>query len=183
MATLEVRAGSQRSQIKIKRPKFSDVWSKYPVHMPAKEVYQSVGGEAYELYKQNPAGYANACALRLSIAFNNGGLIITSSSTGYKVKGGDGKNYKYLLRVKDMISFVKANLGQPDLTIKTNGQDKESEFMGKNGILIFSVTGWRDASGHVTLWNGRDCGDSCYFTHPADRPDVKTTEILFWELI
>ena len=48
------------------------------------------------------------------------------------------------------------------------------------GIIVFKVSGWGDASGHVTLWNGNDCGDSCYFIHST--PNVRTTDILFWNL-
>ncbi|WP_275556011.1 T6SS effector amidase Tae4 family protein [Mixta sp. Marseille-Q2659] len=32
-----------------------------------------------------------------------------------------------------------------------------------NGILIFTVNSWSDASGHATLWNGYTCSDHCYF--------------------
>ncbi|MCA0393993.1 MAG: type VI secretion system amidase effector protein Tae4 [Proteobacteria bacterium] len=47
-------------------------------------------------------------------------------------------------------------------------------------MVIFEVSGWGDASGHVTLWDGSSCGDHCYFVH--DQPGVQTTRILFWEL-
>lgn len=179
MGQLQATAGSQSSKIKVKRPKFSDVWSNYPLQLGAPDVYKLVGGNAYELYKTNPTDYANACALRLSRSFNYGGLTITSEATGYKVSGGDGK--KYLLRVQDMIAFVKANFGSPDFISTPNGQDKSIDFSGKKGILVFQVSGWRNATGHVTLWDGSECGDHCYFTHPTDLK-AKTTEILFWEL-
>lgn len=55
-----------------------------------------------------------------------------------------------------------------------------ADFKGLKGILVFSVTGWGDATGHVTLWNGSDCGDHCYFVH--DQPSVSTTLVQFWEL-
>lgn len=179
MGQLQATAGSQSSKIKVNRPKFSDVWSNYPLGLSAPNVYQLVGGNAYDLFKTNPTGYANACALRLSRSFNYGGLTITSKATGYKVKGADDKNY--LLRVKDMMAFVQANFGEPDVRVVPNGEDKSSDFSGKKGILIFKVSGWGDASGHVTLWDGSDCGDHCYFTHPT-QPNAKTTEIFFWEL-
>lgn len=178
MSTIQVVAGARRSTLDIKRPRFADLWAAYPVGMAAGDVYALVGGNAHELYKTNPTGYANACALRLSRAFNYGGLTITSKATGYKVKGGDGKSY--LLRVRDMITFVRANFGSPDIRVAPRGQDKTADFASKRGVLIFNVSGWGDASGHVTLWNGADCGDNCYFIH--DQPGVSTTEIQFWEL-
>ncbi|WP_281257537.1 T6SS effector amidase Tae4 family protein [Mixta gaviniae] len=48
---------------------------------------------------------------------------------------------------------------------KRNEQAKffTSDFKGLNGILIFIVDSWSDASGHATLWNGSLCSDHCYF--------------------
>lgn len=170
---------STKSKIQVKRPKFYDVWFSYPRKMAAPEVYYLVGGQAFELYKGNPTGYANACALRLSRAFNYGGVPLKQSTAGYHVKGEDGK--PYLLRVTDMIKFVEKNLGKADLSLKpTNNQDLSSQLKGKQGIIIFKVTGWNNATGHVTLWNGYDCGDSCYFIH--SNPNTTTNEILFWNL-
>lgn len=178
MTILEAVVAAQSANVDVVRPRFSTLWKHYPVKMPAPEVYQLVGGNAHELYKENPAAYANACALRLSRAFNYGGLEITSSATGYKVKGEDGK--RYLLRVADIIALVKANFGAADIVTSPRGLDVSSEFQGDTGILIFEVSGWGNATGHVTLWNGDDCGDSCYFVHST--PNVTTTRVLFWEL-
>lgn len=175
---LNATAGPVQARVQIKRPRFTDLWSHYPVHMSAPDVYKLVGGQAYDLYQENPADYANACALRLSRALNYGGMEVSEKTAGYKVRGGDKK--LYLLRVKDMINFVSKKYGEPDRTIKTSGNDHSKDFSGMQGILIFKVKGWGDASGHVTLWNGTDCGDNCYFVH--DNPAVKTTEILYWEL-
>lgn len=178
MSAIQATVGTQTEVIDAVRPRFSDLWNSYPVGMAAGDVYKLVGGNAYALYKENPADYANACALRLSRALNYGGLTITSTATGYKVNGDDEK--LYLLRVKDMISFVKANFGAPDMEIDTEGLDQSWAFREKKGVLIFNVSGWDRATGHVTLWNGSDCGDSCYFFH--HQPGVVTTSILFWEL-
>lgn len=178
MTILEVVVASQAAQIDVRRPRFSTLWDHYPVGMPAPEVYQLVGGNAYELYQENPTAYANACALRLSRAFSYGGLEITSTARGYKVQGGDGK--RYLLRVVDIIALVKANFGAPDMEVTPQGSDVSDQFRGKTGVLIFEVSGWGNATGHVTLWNGSDCGDSCYFVH--GQPGATTTKVLFWEL-
>lgn len=167
------------TSIQANRPLFSSLWINYPVKMAAPDVYKNVGGQALALFQDNPTGYANACALRLSKALNYGGMPIKQTTKGYKVKGGDNKIY--LLRVKEMIAFIENNLGKADVTLQPkNNQDVSSQLVNKKGIIIFKVSGWGDASGHVTLWNGNDCGDSCYFTH--NQPNVITTEILFWNL-
>ena len=183
MAVITATVGGQSSTVQAKRPLFLNLWENYPVKMAAGDVYALVGGQALALYEenshldQNP--YANACALRLSRSLNYGGMPIKQSTKGYKVKGSDNK--PYLLRVREMITFVEQNLGKADITFKPqNNQDVSSQLQGKKGIIIFKVSGWGDASGHVTLWNESDCGDSCYFIH--DRPNVRTTDILFWNL-
>lgn len=179
MTGITASAGNQSATVQAKRPLFTTLWANYPVGMPAPDVYKLVGGQAFALYQENPRDYANACALRLSRSFNYGGMPIKQSTRGYKVKGSDDK--PYLLRVREMITFVELNLGKADITFKPkNNEDVSSQLRGKKGIIIFKISGWRDASGHVTLWNGSDCGDSCYFI--SNDPRVITTDILFWNL-
>lgn len=181
MPRIAAIAGGQRAPIQINRPRFADIWAKYPHKSAPADVYKSVGGTVYALFQEKPKAYENACALRLSQAFNNGGLTITASAKGYKVKGADGKIY--LLRVNDMIHFVQANFGNPDLVVIPKGQNRSADFRGKKGVLIFQVIGWGNATGHVTVWNGSDCGDHCYFEHELFAGlGPETTKISFWEL-
>lgn len=177
--SIQARAGNQTISLVLNRPRFQDLWRHYPVNMPAPDVYQKVGGKAYELYLSNPEAYANACALRLSRSLNYGGMPIPAKTKGYLVTGSDGK--RYFLRVKDVIAFLKKNLGSPDIEmdIKDSG-NVSHKFKHNKGIIVFIVSGWGDATGHVTLWEGALCGDSCYFTHNS--PSIKTTKILFWNL-
>ena len=178
---IKASAGNRTINLRINRPKFFDLWNNYPIATSAPQAYQLVGGDAYKLFLENPNGYANACALRLSRAMNYGGMPIKSTEKGYHVKGGDGKNY--LLRVRDMINFVKTNFGEPDLILKPKMKENVSvQLKNKKGVIIFKVQGWEGATGHVTLWDGMLCGDHCYFVHP-DQPNVQTTEVLFWRLI
>ncbi|GAA5787401.1 type VI secretion system amidase effector protein Tae4 [Chitiniphilus shinanonensis] len=178
MGTLRATAGGQSATVRVNRPRFNDVWNAYPVGMSAPDAYKMVGGNVYEHYLEKPDRYANACALRLSRAFNYGGLTIQRGPGAYKLRGGDGK--AYIMRVSDMLPFVKQQFGTPDLTIRGSAQSQMAQLAGKKGIVNFAVSGWNDATGHVTLWNGRDCGDHCYFVH--DQPGVTTTEVLYWEL-
>lgn len=52
--------------------------------------------------------------------------------------------------------------------------------IGKKGIILFVVSGWPDATGHATLWNGSACYDHCYFNEPGAR--YKTDKANFWSL-
>lgn len=202
----QARGGKTKSPpVKPARPRFSTAWQAYPVGTTTEQAYALVGGNAEALYKEGEARkkstdavigmipaesqdavptavnpYGNACAIRLSRAFNYSGLEIKSGNvdSGYRVKGGDGK--AYFVRVKHICEFIKKHLGEADLTISGGGDNAKKQLFDKKGILIFSITGWRDASGHATLWDGSGCGDSCYFEHNDSR--VKTTQIEFWEL-
>ncbi|MEW7314754.1 type VI secretion system amidase effector protein Tae4 [Buttiauxella gaviniae] len=187
MTTVTARVGGLASNIGVNRPKFNALWNAYPVGKTAEETYMLVGGNVYEHYKeandkslasqgQIPNPYANACALRLSRAFNYGGLRIKKGAGAYKLRGGDG--YAYIMRVPDMMIYVEKQFKNPDL--KDSPQKIFPLLQAKKGILIFTVDGWSDARGHVTLWNGGDCGDHCYFSHA--NPNITTTEVKFWEL-
>lgn len=178
MQMIVARAGGQTRAIRVARPRFQDLWQSYPVGMAAADVYKLVGGNAYDLYLGNPNAYANACALRLSRSFNYGGMRISRQHTGYKVRGGDG--LPYYVQVKAILAFIESNWGQPEKAVAPAGRDLTADFQGKTGVLAFMVSGWTDASGHVTLWDGNACGDSCYFVHAS--PSTRTTEIRFWEL-
>lgn len=161
MARLAVSAGGFSSTIKVKRPRYSDLWNAYAEvgHMDSGAVFERVGGEAAALRKQNPDDYENACALRMSRAFNYGGYKIPSGTIFedkniYRVSGSDGM--PYILRVNQMITYLKYKWGTPDL-VMLPGKDKE--ILNKKGLIIVEVSGWTGASGHAVLWNGENTGD------------------------
>jgi len=55
--------------------------------------------------------------------------------------------------------FLEHSFGRPDKVVKS---PKSEDFSGTRGIIVFDVN-WSDASGHVTLWDGKACSDHCYF--------------------
>lgn len=102
-------------------------------------------------------------------------LLTTLASQSTEVPAGLHRQEKikkwYIFKVADLISFIEANLGKPDITIKSNIDIKS--FKDKKGLIVFNV-GWDDATGHATLWNGTGCSDSCYFQ--------QASEAMLWEL-
>ena len=175
-------SNNRTQQVNISRDTlFKKLWRNYPVNKSAPDTYKMVGGQAYALHKENPASYTNACALRLSRSLNYSGYRIKNRESGfYTVKGED--NFSYLLRVKEMIKLIKSKFGSPTSTFLSSNTSMASvsgKLSGKTGIIIFDVSGWSDATGHVTLWNGNTCGDSCYFVPHAP---ATTDRILFWEI-
>ncbi len=116
-------------------------------------VGELIGGKVQENIKMGI--FKNACAIRLSYAFNYAGIPINK----YDGKVSSGKDKKwYLYRVEDMKSFVKKNIkGTP---IKGHSL---KDFKGKKGIIIFTDCNWADATGHIDLFNGEKVESHDYF--------------------
>lgn len=122
------------------------------------DVANTIGG----LVKQNidAQTFKNGCALRMSHSLLNASKASITHGTRWKTSAGaDSK--RYIVKVKDMIEFLTDGFGPPDLR---SGRPAASKiFNGKQGIIAFAVGQWDDATGHVTLWDGKTCADHCYF--------------------
>lgn len=186
--TLTASAGNASTSVVVKRPRFEDLWNAYAEvgMMGYQAVYDLVGGNVAELRRSNPDDYTNACALRMSRAFNYGGYqvptgTITPRTNIYRVRGGDG--LPYILRVTGVIDFVRHNWGTPD---KTLTPDQSATLNGLKGLIVVEVQGWGDATGHVTLWDGSSTGDGSDYQNPNSsayrNPGVSPVRILYWEL-
>lgn len=70
-----------------------------------------------------------------------------------------------------MINYLNYIFAKPDQTFFN---PQQSNLSNKKGIIVFDVSGWSDASGHATLWNGVTCSDSCYFD--------KANKAYLWQL-
>lgn len=100
----------------------------------------------------------NTCVVRVSRSLNYAGDPIPGNFKGLlTVKGGDGK--RYALRVREFKKYLISKYGQPDVTHTNTSLSANipNSFIGKQGIIMFEVSGWSDATGHVTLWDGFDC--------------------------
>ncbi|WP_417662980.1 type VI secretion system amidase effector protein Tae4 [Pseudomonas sp.] len=188
MTSLVVQAGPESTSIEIRRPRFSSLWNAYAAvgNKSSLDVYTLVGGGVEAARAENPAAYANACALRMSWGLNHGGFripkgTIIQNKPIYRLAGKDG--LPYILKVADIIEFLKFNWGEPDQTLKS----QESALLnGKKGIIVMTVSGWSDATGHVTLWDGSTTGDSSDYhrldSHTYENPNIKLIKIDYWEL-
>jgi RHS repeat-associated protein len=136
------------------RPSFDQMLANYPGDLSSPEVYKLIGGKVYQNYLSNPTAYQNSCALRLSRALNYSGADIpfVRDQTG---SGADGKWYFY--RVSDLYDHLSTTYGPADLT------GNSSVMAGQKGIILFQNCGWSDATGHLDLWNGSNCGNHCYW--------------------
>jgi len=146
------------------RPTFESLLQHYPIG-DYRDVKKKIGGHV------NHPAFENTCAIRLSRSLNyassNNRIGYTSNAT---VSGED--NYWYFYRVNDIVPYLNRHFGVPNITAL--GNIDQSKFIGKKGIIHFVVTGWRDATGHVDLWDGENCASECYFD--------RASSISLWEM-
>jgi RHS repeat-associated protein len=190
---------------------YSELAANYPTSGSPKEMYNSVGGKVAEAYNKNEAKgdanpYANTCALRMSVALNKSGNDLDTdvkNSKGQKMftlEGGDGKDYA--LRKSDVKDYMGNKYGKADIST-TNGDkdfdEKINDVKGQKGVVVFDVSGWSNATGHITIYDGKgNCGHDCYFpdvikkenatregwnaSHPNESPlpMIKLTGVSLW---
>jgi hypothetical protein len=174
-------------------------------------MYNSVGGKVAEAYNKNESKgdanpYVNTCALRMSVALNKSGNDLDTdvkNSKGQKMftlEGGDGKDYA--LRKSDVKDYMGGKYGKSDIRTKIGDKDfdqKINDIKGQKGVVVFDVSGWSNATGHVTIYDGKgNCGHDCYFpdvikkenatreawnaSHPNENPIemIKLTGVSLW---
>jgi len=173
--------------------------------------------------KQNAKWLENTCATRMSYALLRSGfqLAQTKDPKG-SMLGGDKK--WYWIRVGDLRKELHLRFKGFDAELRFTELDEklladktarakiilerkvkaqkflDTELSKKNGIIVFKVKGWGDASGHFTLWNGStkklayapdhdDPSTDAYYPWLTLVEDlfnfmlvVQVTEIQFWEL-
>jgi hypothetical protein len=120
--------------------------------------------------------FQNACPIRMSYVLNCTGVPVPR--TGYAiVSGADSKWYMY--RVNDMMSFLETAFGAADKTAKG---PKTTDFAGLKGLIVVKGSGWSNARGHVTLWNGTTCSDTCHLLADPDNGSFTPEVAALWSL-
>lgn len=153
----------------MKRPPFAQAWALFRAIYgdgTVTSVADQIGGKV----KANIDAqiFTNACAIRMSYVLNRTGFRIPHLAN--KTVGGSDQ-CQYFFRVKDLSEFLRQRLGEPDGILKGLSQ---ANLKNRQGLLLFEVAIWRDASGHATLWDGVSCSDHCYF--------AEAKRLLFWSL-
>ena len=163
------------------RPLFDVAWAAarriYAPANPGAKVAKVVGGMvAKNIMMPPPNNWTNTCAVRMSYILNQSGILIPHISQ--KTVSGADKRW-YFFRVEDVIDFLIQQWGKPDLIV-SYPPSGGSELAGKKGVILFEVSGWGDAGGHATLWDGTLCYDHCYFNEPGAA--YRTDRANFWSL-
>lgn len=140
--------------------------------------------------------WKNTCAIRMSYALLRSGFAL--HKTHGSQRGGDG-NWYWTTVVSLRGELVKRFKGfdaelKFDLLPESAGSSREklkpfvaprklkaqqfidTHLKGKNGIVMFKVSGWNTATGHFTLWDGRK--NELVFAPSGDDP--RTDDYYFW---
>lgn len=64
-----------------------------------------------------------------------------------------------------MIDYFIYIMGKFDFIVNNL---KQSDFIGKKGIIVVKGYGWSNVRGYVILWNGSICLDQCYLLNDLD---------------
>lgn len=163
------------------RPLFATAWAAsiriFDPTNPSNKVAKVIGGKvAYNIMLPPPNSWENTCAVRMSYILNQSGLPIPFTF-GKTVSGADKQWYFH--RVGDVIAFLTQRWGKPDLVVPFP-QPGGGILAGKKGVILFEVSGWGNARGHATLWDGALCYDHCYFNEPS--ATYTTDRANFWSL-
>ena len=162
------------------RPSFNKCWNLFKkVNVSVASVGTLIGGKVETNIKLGAnGGFENACPIRLSYILNYAGTKLPGPKRGYAVVSGqDGKWYMY--RVPDMIRFLERTWGKAN---KISKNAKPTDFSTARGIISVQGTGWNNATGHVTLWNGNRCLDSCHLAQDPDNGTFVPTLAKLWTL-
>jgi hypothetical protein len=95
----------------------------------------------------------NTCIIRVSRPLNYLGHPIPVWTKPFRTRQGSDKLW-YGLRVKEFWDYMVKIYGAPTVSAK-KPLDKTA-FENIKGIIGFRVSGWKDATGHFTLWNGKN---------------------------
>lgn len=147
------------------------------VRLPLSEVGKKIGGSVQTNIEMPIGGFENACPIRMSYVLNITGFPIHKSAEFKTVSGADHRQYLY--RIDDMMKYLGKTFGKPDKTVKS---PKTSDFNGLKGIMVVKGRGWGNAKGHVTLWNGFQCSDSCHLMYDPDNGPFTPETASIWIL-
>jgi hypothetical protein len=169
------------------KPSFVQVWNAFPDHAQypnMESLYTMLGGQPER--NINAPGFGpngNACASRMSVAFNKGGAPIVAARVPRKERLVAADNSSIIFQVAAFRRYLLATLGRPTLD---NASPFDDSFVGKRGIIAYSINFGPGATGHIALWNGAAYREPRYDNYATwvdpDDATKRTQRGEFWEL-
>jgi hypothetical protein len=165
------------------RPTWGDMYQNYPGEDVDRETLYNTIIQGKFKGQENTPYLINTCATRMSHALNTSGVKLGKAPSQGGTMSGSGGYYWIRVRdlkaeMERRFGVPDATLHHDKLVLPTNAAAspdldppeiaqavlearvaKTQQFLGNNlngkhGIVVFDVSGWGDASGHFTLWDG-----------------------------
>lgn len=163
-------------------PRYESLSAHYPIGTDPQQVIREIN----PAYCDKP-DYENTCAMRISKALNYcPGHEVPRRNGLVTIPGTDRK--RYAIRVRELKAFMLARYGAPRIINASQmGVIDNSSIQGLQGIIAFDVSGWSDASGHFTLWDGTQlayAGGHDYFNlyqQFGNGKILRVTKCYFWK--
>lgn len=134
--------GPTKEQVKSVYDYYEESFEKYKT---VASIYAAMGGDIAYYAKTQPQFYQNACAARLSYAFNKAGIKIPRNKWTQQGKG----KLNYFLKASHMVRWMKRRWGAP--TLVTKAKLLTTGFTTQTGF-------GHNISGHVgVMYKGNDC--------------------------
>ena len=163
------------------QPNFNMMWNAYPAHdryPNLLSLHTFIGGALQKnIHVSGFSPNGNTCAVRLSRALNYGAMPISATIVKrlkiQTLTGNDGKLYIY--RVQELKAYLKEALAVSPVKVSA---DFDHAFLGKRGIVAMDIIGWRGASGHLALWDGKNFRENGYddYRNQRDNPATPNNE-------
>lgn len=189
--------GQSVSKLIINRPKYDDIEIPYkiiddrPNNITAEEIkkyprlreisphtgrnrvhcirFKEIHPDLFDWCLSDNPSYQNTCATRMSYASVQG--MIKFLKIQFKGRDVNPLDEKKIIQIKEINKIKEVEV------LTDNAINKFiNDITNKKGIIIYEIPIWPDATGHVTLWDGKECVDGT--NHFVDSP----TNLLFWEL-
>ena len=160
-----------------KRPLHAVAWARFEeIHLSVADVGEKIGGKVGHNIAEGI--FENACPIRMSYVLNYSGFPVPKPTTGYSAVSGNDRKW-YLFRVREMMDYLVATFGDPDEVVQ---RPRLQDLAGQQGIMVVRGTGWSDATGHVTLWNGLTSPDPCPLLHDPANGTLTPDTASLWRL-
>lgn len=217
-------AGNAATKIEPRRPSWADMHKHYPATMVNTDTLYNTMIRGDFKGQEKASWLENTCATRMSYALLRSGFQLAKTQDPKASMQGEDKKW-YWIRVAELKAELKSRFKGYDAelnfdAINTSSIDNPLEMMmivadrkekaqkfldttlaNKNGIIVFVVKGWGNATGHFTLWDGTTKTLAFAGTHGDQSQDtyypwltevrkdllgkktvVQVSEIRFWEL-
>lgn len=188
-----------RDNFMAKRPTWEGMKNNYPTE-PSSTFYPKISKDwnkkATSSDEKTRRTWENTCAVRMAYALNRNGFVLPLTQGSMKSDNPKDK-YNYWFRVTELTKYLIKTFGAGDVeyTIKAKlfpvrqtevTLEVLPKLVGKKGIIVFDVTGWNNATGHFTLWDGKKLLYAPEHDNPLSLKYYfwfeQTTRIIFWEL-